>query len=197
MSQHTASPNTASGAAQALVGPLVAALGALLLFLSLFLEWYEPGGSAWTIFEVLDLHVALVALACLVLAIAGLSRALMVPVGPALARLGALVLRRPVLPALGGVALVMVLVQLLHRPPTVVDDASRDIGAWLALAGVALLTVGGVLASLRVSIDVRSGVRDPAMAGPGEEVAYRPGAAGAPPEPPAPDRSPRTPSRRR
>ena len=187
MSQPTVSPNSASGAAQALVGPLIAALGALLLFLSLFLEWYEPGGSAWTIFEILDLHVALVTLACLALALAGLSRALVVPGGASIGRLGALVLRRPVLPALAGAALVMVLVQLLHRPPTVVNDASRDVGAWLALAAAALLTVGGVLASMRVSIDVRSGVRDPAAAAPGEEVAFRPGPGGPPPGPP-PDR---------
>ena len=181
MSQETASPTTAFGAAQALVGPLIAALGAVLLFLSLFLEWYDPGGSAWTIFEILDVHVALVALAGLALALAGLSRALVVPGGPTLGRLGALALRRPVLAALGGVALVMVLAQVLHRPPTVPDDASRDVGAWLALGSAALLALGGMLASLRVSIDVRSGVRDPSAAAPGEEVAYRPAPASASP----------------
>ncbi|MDP8944060.1 MAG: hypothetical protein M3N16_08080, partial [Actinomycetota bacterium] len=174
MSQETASPTTAFGAAQALVGPLIAALAAVLLFLSLFLEWYEPGGSAWTIFEILDLHVALVALAGLALGLAGLSRALIVPGGAALARLGAVALRRPVLPALGALAVVVVLAQVLHRPPTVADDASRDVGAWLALASAALLTLGGTVASLRVSIDVRSGVRDPSAAAAGEQVAYRP-----------------------
>lgn len=185
MSQKTASPPTAFGAAQALVGPLIAMLGAVLLLMSLFLEWYEPGGSAWTTFEVLDLHLALVASAGLALALAALSRALMVPAGAALGRLGAAALRLPVLPVLGGAALVMVLAQILHRPPTVVDDASRDVGAWLALAAAALLTLGGMLASLRFSIDVRRGVRDPGTAAPGEEVAYRPAPASAPPGPPA------------
>ena len=119
----------------------------------------------------------------------------MVPGGPTLGRLGALALRKPVLAALGDIAFVMVLTQVLHRPPTVSDDASRDVGAWLALASAALLTLGGVLASLRVSIDVRSGVRDPAAATTGEQVAYRPTPASAPPglsgaRPGAPDPEP-------
>ena len=49
------------------LGPLVAALGALLLIVSLFLDWYEDL-TAFTVFEFLDLllfGLALVTLAAL------------------------------------------------------------------------------------------------------------------------------------
>ena len=49
-------------------GPVVAALGAVLLFLSLFLSWYEPDVSGWESFESLDLILAGVAIAAGVLA---------------------------------------------------------------------------------------------------------------------------------
>ena len=43
-------------------------LGALLLLVSLFLDWYEPDVTAWEAFEVLDLLMAALALAALVAA---------------------------------------------------------------------------------------------------------------------------------
>jgi hypothetical protein len=42
-------------------GPLIAAGGGLLLFISLFLDWFE-GTSAWKIFDVVDVVLALIAL---------------------------------------------------------------------------------------------------------------------------------------
>ena len=51
-------------------GMLLIGAGAILLFVSLFLEWYEPGIDAWEIFEVWDLVLALLAVTALV-AVAG------------------------------------------------------------------------------------------------------------------------------
>ena len=47
------------------IGPLVAALGAVLLIVSLFLDWYGAR-TAFTVFEVLDLLLVLGALATIV-----------------------------------------------------------------------------------------------------------------------------------
>src|SRR5437588_11177698 len=40
------------------VSDLLTLGGGLLLFVSLFLSWYDPGVDAWTAFEVLDLVLA-------------------------------------------------------------------------------------------------------------------------------------------
>ena len=47
-------------------GMLLIGAGAILLFVSLFLEWYQPGIDAWEIFEVWDLVLALLAVAAFV-----------------------------------------------------------------------------------------------------------------------------------
>ena len=40
------------------LGPVILAIGALLLIASLFTEWYEPELTAWNAFEWLDLLLA-------------------------------------------------------------------------------------------------------------------------------------------
>src|SRR3954454_19090159 len=47
------------------VGTVLVALGALGLLVSLFLDWYSPGLSAWDAFEFLDWLMALAAVAAL------------------------------------------------------------------------------------------------------------------------------------
>ena len=47
------------------IGPVIAAAGAVLLIVSLFLDWYDEF-SAFTVFEVLDLVLVALALAMLV-----------------------------------------------------------------------------------------------------------------------------------
>ena len=42
-------------------GPLIAAGGGLLLFISLFIDWFE-GTSAWKLFDIVDVILALLAL---------------------------------------------------------------------------------------------------------------------------------------
>ena len=131
------------------VGPLIAIPGALLLLVSLFLDWYEPGLEAWKVFEVLDLVLAAIALACLLAAAERLGTA--VPGGRAASR---------ALPALGVVALVIVVSQAINHPPAAVDQ-DADTGLWLALAGAALLAVGAVLSSTRISLAVNVEGRGP------------------------------------
>jgi hypothetical protein len=47
-------------------GPLIAAGGGLLLFITLFLDWFE-GVSAWNIFDIVDVALALIALIAIVI----------------------------------------------------------------------------------------------------------------------------------
>jgi hypothetical protein len=145
-------------------GTGVAAAGALLLLISLFLDWYEPGFSAWTVFEFVDLVLALLAIAGLtaVAASAGVD----------------LPFTRAVFPVVGALAFVIVVSQLLNHPPAVQgEDADLELGAWLALAGAAALLVGSVLALTNVSLALSVEPKEPP--------------AGTPPppgQPPAPER---------
>lgn len=127
-------------------GPIVAGFGSLLLLVALFLDWYDPAGTAWEVFEVWD--VVLAALALLVLYV-GFEHA------SGRTGLGG----RPLLAA-GLVALAIVISQLLSDPPAAAG-ADKDTGIWLALAGVALMALGGILSSWRISVrlvtDPRSG----------------------------------------
>jgi hypothetical protein len=131
------------------LGPLIGLVGALLLLVSLFLDWWEEL-TAWTVFEFLDLLLALIALA----AIAALIDAL-----------GVRLLRdmrgsRLALP-LGLAALVLVVSQLLNDPPAVVGGgADHDVGIWLALGGSALMLLGALLSVARISVAFDTGGRD-------------------------------------
>jgi hypothetical protein len=130
------------------VGPIVGLLGGVLLFVSLFLEWYEgdePVLTAFTVFEVLDLVLAALALGAVVALADALG--LRLPGGsPARAKLA--------LP-LGAVALLIILTQLINDPPALVgSDRGPELGIWLALAGALLIVAGGLLAVARISLAV-------------------------------------------
>jgi hypothetical protein len=123
------------------VGPLVAAAGAVLLIVSLFLDWYETF-SGWTIFEFLDLLLVLLALS----SIASLA--------------GGLGLVRPaVSPGLSlAVAIFTVLVvlsQILNHPPGA-NGLDKELGVWLGLSGSALMVVGAVLGYAHISLAVET-----------------------------------------
>ena len=121
-------------------GTGLVAVGAVLLLVSLFIDWYDPGGDAWAVFESLDLVLAGAAV-CGLLAVAprfgtgGLGRAL---------------------PLISVVAFAIVVVQLIDPPP-VVRDSTLATGAWLALAATAIMAGGAILgaASISVTVDVR------------------------------------------
>jgi hypothetical protein len=136
------------------VGPLLAIGGVLLLLVSLFLDWFEPkldepDINAWKIFEVLDLLLAGSALVALVAALARLGLRLPQSV------------RKPgaLLPA-AGLALVIVLSQVLNHPPAAVGRDTA-IGLWLALVGAGLMLVGAGLSVARVSLAVNVDRREP------------------------------------
>jgi hypothetical protein len=124
------------------VGPLIGLVGAVLLVVSLFLNWWT-GVTAFTAFEVLDL--VLVALALLtiwsLLSGLGLVRQLL----SAEATLGVAVL-----------ALVIVASQIVNDPPAVagVGGPGKDVGIWLALGATGLMVGGAVLGYARISLAV-------------------------------------------
>lgn len=130
------------------IGPLIGLLGAVLLLVSLFLEWYEstgnePAFTAFTVFEVLDLVLALIAIAAIVALVEALG---VRPLG------GARSLARLALP-LGAVALVVVVSQLLNDPPAIAGSGrGPEVGLWLALAGSLLIVAGGLLSMARISL---------------------------------------------
>jgi hypothetical protein len=107
-------------------------VGGALLFGSLFVEWYDPGTSGWTAFEVLDLVLAFAG----VVAISAGIGALLGERWPDHARF---------VPVIGLVAAVIVLTQLIDPPP-LVHDGARRAGGFLALVASLILVGGGVLA---------------------------------------------------
>jgi hypothetical protein len=121
-------------------GTGLVAVGAVLLLVSLFIDWYRPGGDAWAVFESVDVVLAGAAIAALLA---------MAP------RLGSGGLGRAV-PIVSAAAFVVVAVQLIDPPP-VVSDSDLRTGAWLALAATAVMAAGSLLgaASISVTIDVR------------------------------------------
>ena len=128
-------------------GPVVAALGAVVLFLSLFVSWYETDVSGWEAFESLDLILAGIAVAAGALAAGRLGARIADGADPRL------------LPLLGAVALAAVAVTLLQAPPAA---AGSDLttGAWIALAASALALAGGALSAARISVTVTFAERD-------------------------------------
>lgn len=164
-------------------GALLIGLGALLLFVSLFLDWYQPGIDAWSVFEVWDLVLALLAIGALV-AVAG-----RMGYGPARPASWVLV------PALA--ALVIVIYAFLDPPPATngLPDGDPDTGLWLALAGAVLMTAGAVLSVARISVAISAagpagaGVHEPAA--PSRRSSRFPrGGAGEPADPVRPEADP-------
>jgi hypothetical protein len=156
---------------QLAVGPLVAAVGAVLLIVSLFLDWYD-GLTGFTVFEFIDLLLVLLALATIA-SLAG-SMGMLTPA--------------PSPSVLLGVALFtifIVLTQIINDPPAAVGPGGpdQDIGIWLALSGGAIMVAGAVLgyASISLAFEPRSRRSDRDATG-----------AESPP-PPAPDDDPTRP----
>ena len=157
-------------------GTVLVAAGAVLLLVSLFLDWFGAPGSgsgvsAWTTFEVLDLLLAALALAAI---------STLFVVGDALA-----VLQRA-LPWISLTALVIVASQLIDPPPAALD-AERETGAWLALAATLVMSCGSLLSSARISVvvDVQGRERRRRMAA--VDAREEPTTPAAPPPPPPRD----------
>ena len=127
------------------IGPFVLALGALLLLVGLFLDWYGVF-NAWSVFEFVDLLLAALAVAAVVGAIG-----LLTP--------DVEYIDKRALPWIVGVAFVVVATQLMDPPP-VASEQDLEFGAWLALAGAVLMVVGAVLSFSKVSFAVAVEGRD-------------------------------------
>jgi hypothetical protein len=131
------------------VGPLVAAVGAVLLIVSLGLDWYGEL-SGFNSFEFLDLLLVVLALVTLAVLAAALG-----------------LLRTPLRPGtplvIGVIALLVVLSQLINHPPAGIE---RDVetGLWLGLGGAALMLVGAILSTARIAIAVEPRRADDAPA---------------------------------
>jgi hypothetical protein len=122
------------------IGPFVAAIGAVLLIVSLFLDWYEVDLEGFTVFEFLDLLLVVLALATIASLAGGLGLVRPAP-SPGISF------------AVSLFTILVVLSQILNDPPAVANgDAGKEIGIWLALGGAALMVVGSVLAYTRISL---------------------------------------------
>ena len=118
------------------VGPVLVGIAAILLLVSVFLDWYTPAVTGWDAFEVLDL------------ALVGAGLTALVGAAGILAPDNAAIERRW-LSVVAGLVLVIVVSQILDPPPGV--DGDPDSGAWLALAAAIALSVGAALSLGRIS----------------------------------------------
>jgi hypothetical protein len=123
-------------------GSALATIGAALLLVSLFVRWWSPGGTAWQVFETLDL--LLVAIAVLVAA---------ATLGPLAAPGG----RAPAWAFWLALASLGVVGVELVDPPPAARGSDLATGAWMGLAATALMAAGTLLSrsSIHVTVDVR------------------------------------------
>jgi hypothetical protein len=127
------------------VGPILVALGAIVLLVSLFLEWYG-GLTAWEAFEVAEVMLATLAVIALVVAAGQLA--------PDLEYVD-----RRWLPALVLGIVLLVAAEIVDPPPAAGDQAPAT-GAWIA-AGAALVMLAGVVLTFgRISFAVSVEGRD-------------------------------------
>jgi hypothetical protein len=145
------------------IGGLLAAIGGVLLIVSLGLDWYGDY-SAFTAFEVWDLVLLVLALLTFALLAVelGLLRTALRP-GTAL--------------VIGVTAVVIVVSQLINHPPagTNLDEGT---GLWLGLGGAVLMFAGAVLSTARLAISV-----EPRGRGTSVTTSAPPPASSAPPPP--------------
>jgi len=156
-------------------GQLLVIVGAAALLVSLFLDWYEPGLSAWEIFEIGDVVLAGLAIVAI---------ATVLPMR--LPESGVTLAAERSLPWIGVAALLFVVVTLLNDPPAA-RDLTLEFGAWLGLIGAALMAAGGFLSRAQVSI-----VISPRTSG--DTPAAPPPPPAASPPPPPPDTAPPPPA---
>ena len=128
------------------IGPLIVAVGSLVLLVSLFLDWYA-GETAWGAFEVADVLLAALALASLLAALGMLAEEIAV-------------IDRRWLPPLVLAATVLVIAEILSPPP-VVGGADPQTGAWIAFAAALVMVAGTVLSLGRVSFSFAIEGREP------------------------------------
>ena len=127
------------------VGPLLVALGGLILLVSLFLDWYGTL-TAWESFEVVEVLLAVLAVA-----------ALTVAAGLLLPDLG--YLERRWLPPVVAGATLLVLAEVVDPPP-LASGEDLEAGAWLAFGAVLVMCAGALLTFGRISFALSVEDRD-------------------------------------
>ena len=128
------------------IGPLIVALGSLVLLVSLFLDWYGDE-SAWGVFELADVLLAALAVTALVAALGMIAESVAV-------------LDRRWLPVATVAAALIVIAEIISPPP-VVGGADPQEGAWLAFAAALVMLLGAVLSLGRVSFSFAIEGREP------------------------------------
>ena len=121
------------------VGPILVALGAIVLLVSLFLDWYGSL-TAWDAFEVVEVLLAALGVTALVIA------------------LGQLVpdieyRDRRYLPVVVLATAVLVAAEIINPPPAA-GNAALGSGAWIAFAAAVVMFLGTVLTFGRVRFAV-------------------------------------------
>jgi hypothetical protein len=121
------------------VGPILVALGAIVLLVSLFLDWYGSL-TAWDAFEVVEVLLAALAVTALVIA------------------LGQLVpdieyIDRRYLPVVVLATAVLVAAEIINPPPAA-GNAALESGAWIAFGSAVAMFLGTVLTFGRVRFAV-------------------------------------------
>jgi hypothetical protein len=128
-------------------GTVVIAVGALMLLVSLFCDWYGSTNgadaiSAWTAFEIVDVLLAALALTAIYAIVASL--------------LGTDWPMPPwwMLPLAGPVALVLIVISIINPAPVLLFAAhpTREAGIWIALSGALLMSLGILLGRVRISL---------------------------------------------
>jgi hypothetical protein len=131
------------------VGPILVAIGALVLLVSLFLDWYGSL-TAWEAFEVVEVLLGSLAVVAFVIAF-----------GQLMPDLEYVERRR--LPAVVLAVAVLVAAEIINPPPAAggQDPAS---GAWIAFGAAVVMLAGAVLTfgrvSFAVSVEGREEVRE-------------------------------------
>ena len=146
------------GPIQVPVGPLIGALGGVILLVSLFLDWYD-GLTGFTVFEFVDI-VLVVCAVLIIVQLAGGMGLLEPPLSPGLSLVVSLF------------AIVVVFTQVVNDPPAVAGATGRDqaVGIWLAAGGAALMVLGAVLATAHLSLAVEPRDHDAERAGTDREA---------------------------
>ena len=128
-------------------GPLLVTLGALLLLVSLFLNWFSGEITAWEGFEVWDLVLFVLALGA-------------IAAGMGLTTQELDTIDRRFLPAAVIAIAVIVASQILDPPPAAAGQ-DPDTGAWLALGAALVMCAGAVLTFSRVHVALMVEGREP------------------------------------
>jgi len=121
------------------VGPILVALGAIVLLVSLFLDWYGSL-TAWDAFEVVEVLLAALSVTAFVIAVGQLL--------PDIEYVD-----RRYLPGIVLATAVLVAAEIINPPPAA-GGAELGSGAWIAFAAAVVMFLGTVLTFGRVRFAV-------------------------------------------